>query len=405
VTGSNPPIWYKCPKEVACSKNNPKDFEYTYDWDSPLSLTNYIYELSIECEPAYKIKLIGCFYFAGVLVSIVLWTMCTDFFGRKKIILLGPVMQLAAFAGVSFCNRSLLLVYLYYLLLGCGSVITICTSYNYLVEFTPRRHRIAVGTLYISVQVLPALLMPVYLSMVSDDPNYYLFIGFVASICGFLFLQPLPESPKYLFSKEMYQQCEDSLNFISRFNGSGVVVDMQRQIEDLINSSLQRVEPTLKQTQLQWFLGQMLLNNHNRHLLVFILCWSVVSLTYYVILFHFQEMAGNLYFNGFASALAELLGNLFIGNLIQRFGLKHTLEASFTSMCVTMFFYFFPLFSSNLYYAIVLFVLKFGLTGAFAAVFFGTNSLFREDLVAVIFAICNLFARLFTVFAPFIASA
>ena len=91
---------------------------------------------------------------------------------------------------------------------------------------------------------------------------------------------------------------------------------MQRQIEELSNSSLQRVEPTLKQTQLQWFLGQMLLNNHNRHLLIFMLCWSVVSLNYYIILFHFQELSGNLYFNGFVSALGELLANLFIGGLI-----------------------------------------------------------------------------------------
>ena len=188
VAGSNPPVWYKCPKEVACSKNNPKDFEYTYDWDSPLSLTNFIYELSIECEPTYKIKLLGCLYFVGVLISIILWTMCTDFFGRKKIILLGSIMQLSAYAGVIFYNHSLFLIYFYYLLLGSGSVITICTSYNYLVEFTPRKHRIVVGTLYLSVQILPAMILPVYLSFISDDPRYYLFMGFIASICGFVFL-------------------------------------------------------------------------------------------------------------------------------------------------------------------------------------------------------------------------
>ena len=142
---------YPCTQSVACSKNQAAGFSYKYDWDSPTTLTNYIYELGIECEPGYKIKLIGSFYFAGVLVSIVLWTKCTDFFGRKKIILIGSFMQLSAYAGVSFLHFGLFYTYLYYFMLGCGSVITICTSYNYLVEFTPRKHRIAVGTLYLSI--------------------------------------------------------------------------------------------------------------------------------------------------------------------------------------------------------------------------------------------------------------
>ena len=37
-------------------------------------------------------------------------------------------------------------------------------------------------------------------------------------------------------------------------------------------------------------------------------------------------------------------------------------------------------------------------------VYIGTNALFRESLVNMIFAICNLCARLFTVIAPIVAS-
>ena len=161
----------------------------------------------------------------------------------------------------------------------------------------------------------------------------------------------------------------------------------------------------MKQTQLQWFLSQMLLNNHNRHLLVFISCWIIVSFNYYIIVFHFQDMAGSIYVNGFVAALGELVGNLVIGGLIGKFGVEATLNSSFSFLIIATLLYMLPISSSVFYNAIVLFLIKFFLTCAFAAVFYGTNALFREDLVAVIFAISNLFSRFFTIFVPFVAAA
>ena len=65
----------------------------------------------------------------------------------------------------------------------------------------------------------------------------------------------------------------------------------------------------------------------------------------------------------------------------------------------------YPILDISIWYSTVLFFMKFGNTCAFASVFYGTNALFREDLVAVIFALCNLFGRFFTIFAPFVAGA
>lgn len=115
-------------------------------------------------------------------------------------------------------------------------------------------------------------------------------------------------------------------------------------------------------------------------------------------------MNGNLYINGFAGGFGELLGSLFIGSIIMSFGLKTTIAASFTSMVITVLMFLFPIVSWPLYYAGVLCAMKFSLSCAFASIFTGTNSYFREDLVAIIFAICNLFSRFFTIFAPLIAS-
>lgn len=109
-----------------------------------------------------------------------------------------------------------------------GSVMSLCTSYNYLIEFTPKKQKSLVGTFFLAFQLLPALAMPLFIVVISDNTHLFLFIGFCLSCAGyFLVFTTLPESPMYLFSKEEYKECQDCLNFIAGFNGlSDRIVDM-----------------------------------------------------------------------------------------------------------------------------------------------------------------------------------
>ena len=155
--------------------------------------------------------------------------------------------------------------------------------------------------------------------------------------------------------------------------------------------------------QFRWFLDQVMKSNSNKHMVIFMLNWTVVSLCYYLILFRLTHLHGNMYLNGISSSLAEFCGNIIIGAFLVHFGLKQTLIGSFTFMALSSIVYLFPILTLDIWYALILFVLKLSLTCAFASVFYGTNSLFREDLVPVIFALCNLLARLMTMAAPLIS--
>lgn len=132
-------------------------------------------------------------------------------------------------------------------------------------------------------------------------------------------------------------------------------------------------------------------------------CWTVASFNYYMIVFHLGKLEGSLYINGVAIAAAELFGNFIIGELLVQFGLKYTMLASFSVMAFSALLILFPLTTFSLWYAMATFLMKLANTCAFASVFYGTNSLFKIDLVAVIFAVCNMFARFFTIFAPLAA--
>ncbi len=143
-----------------------------------------------------------------------------------------------------------------------------------------------------------------------------------------------------------------------------------------------------------------------KHLLLLTLCWSSVSLAYYLLLFHVCLLGGgNLYLNGFVLGLAELCGNLLFGSLLVTLGLRTTLIASFTLQALASVVYLFPIVTVDIWYGVILFVLKMGVTCAFAGTFYGTNALFNSEILPIIFAVCNMCARLITMGAPIVATA
>lgn len=195
--------------------------------ESDLTIENLVTRGGFECEKASSLGLMGTYYFLGIVLSFLIWIKSSDTWGRKPIVLLGSILQLSGYAGILFFPFTLTLQYFYFLALGLGTVVSISTSYNYLNEFLPNHAKIAFSTLFLAFQILPALVMPVYLGIIDEDVYPVLLIGFGCSIAGLVLTSlSIPESPQYLFAMERFLECQESLNTISRFNGAGHIVDM-----------------------------------------------------------------------------------------------------------------------------------------------------------------------------------
>lgn len=108
--------------------------------------------------------------------------------------------------------------------------------------------------------------------------------------------------------------------------------------------------------------------------------------------------------NGVASGVAEFFANILVGTFLMQFGVKNVLLVSFTMMAASSALYLFPILTLDIWYACIIAFMRASVTCAFAAVFYGTNDLFRADLVAIIFALCNMFARLLTMAVPSIST-
>jgi MFS family permease len=105
----------------------------------------------LECNEEGRLLSVGMWFFLGVFFSFIVWIKCSDNWGRKPIIILGAALQMAAYAGVLFMPEKIEYLQAYYFVLGLGTVLSMSTAYNYMIEFTPRHAKIVVATLFISL--------------------------------------------------------------------------------------------------------------------------------------------------------------------------------------------------------------------------------------------------------------
>lgn len=143
--------------------------------------------------------------------------------------------------------------------------------------------------------------------------------------------------------------------------------------------------------------------HQNKHLVIFILVWTAISFNHYLLTFHITRMHGFLYLNGVVLAATEFCMQVIAGLLLIKLGLKKVILSSFALMIIGSYFYLAPLIDTPPYFASVIGLIKVGVTLGFACAFYGTNALFKDEIGALVFTICNIVARSFTAFAPIFA--
>lgn len=126
---------------------------FQIDYESDYTLHNLVTHFDLTCESDLSISKSGLYYFLGVFFSLMIWIKATDSLGsRRPIIIMGAVMQMSAFAGliISSSTNGLNTLYICYFILGLGTVTSTCTSYNLLIEYTPKHSKILLGTLFLA---------------------------------------------------------------------------------------------------------------------------------------------------------------------------------------------------------------------------------------------------------------
>jgi len=141
------------------------------------------------------------------------------------------------------------------------------------------------------------------------------------------------------------------------------------------------------------------------NLAVMMMAWLAASFCYYLIGFELKYLPGDIFTNTYASAISDCVATVVAAPIFNKCGIKWSLVMSFGSSAVGSFIICVYGWTAGGTWTlpILVIVTKFGISAAFNVVYLGNGVLFPTLFAATSMGICNIFARIATIGAPFVA--
>lgn len=127
--------WQACSHDTVCDSHD-NNFQYRYNWNSDNTISNWITSMKLECEPGYKIGMIGSLYFLGFCIGAATLLRLADIKGRRPMLIFSMVSSTL----VTFCfliTNSLTIAYILTFLNGMFLAVRIAVGYMCILEFAP----------------------------------------------------------------------------------------------------------------------------------------------------------------------------------------------------------------------------------------------------------------------------
>lgn len=162
----------------------------------------------------------------GMFIGFFIWPPYSDTYGRR-LIFIGTMILSTIAQGVILFTSSIHKLFLFMIILGVTFSGKNIVALNFAIECVPQQKKKFVVSLYWGVELLSIILWSFYYQKLDKNwfPLQAIYFGvgiFVLMLAVFV----LPESPKYLYSKQMFQEARESLKFIAWLNGVSTFTDL-----------------------------------------------------------------------------------------------------------------------------------------------------------------------------------
>jgi len=88
-----------------------------------------------------------------------------------------------------------------------------------MIEMAPKSYHSIMGSIWNLCEGFVFIILTVYFRYISKDWRWSLVIGLCEFAIGYsILLFILPESPKWLYEKKRYKECQKALMYMSKFN-------------------------------------------------------------------------------------------------------------------------------------------------------------------------------------------
>ncbi|CDW73598.1 solute carrier family member 5 [Stylonychia lemnae] len=449
---------YECQADKTFCKD--QSIKYKIDWDNDSSLHNWVETLDLTCESSAKIGLIGSIYFVGWAVAAIFLPRLSDLFGRKWVYFYSMLFHGLVYLGLILShNLNLTIVLMGFF--GFCSLGRASVGYLYMQELTPIKQQTIIGTILSITGGLVTVFIALYFLYVSKHWEGFQIFGCATNFLIVVSIPFLPESPKYLISKNRYEDARDSLKVIAYFNRhSGEVnfkfdtevhnelfnskIDLnysvdasiaspgkltqdshervkfvqssilssnagcnqlqgQSVIDDKLQPHIHKGELVKEEQQLNGSLKDLIkIRRHMINLLIMVIIWIASSFSYYLINFQLKYIKGDFFVNTITASLTEVPAYILSGILYEKLGIRIVLVSCFIISLVGGIFL---LIFSNNTNVIPVFILlaRFGVSATFNICYLANATIFPTIFAGTAFGICNVFAKMATIISPMLA--
>ena len=173
------------------------------------------------CESKSRIGFLGACFFIGAIIasSIIPVGYISDVYGRKWVFIGSMISEILS-CYLMLIATSLDQLYIAMVLMGCGHPGRFIVAVNYADEFLSKRQKEFLLPLNQLVQGTTIIFTAFYYQVLSRNVVYIQWgnLIFIISMTFYTAIY-LPESPKYLYAKGMFDELRDCLEVVARTNG------------------------------------------------------------------------------------------------------------------------------------------------------------------------------------------
>lgn len=141
-----------------------------------------------------------------------------DLYGRKWVFIICLLLQGAFFAVATFWHN-LMVLYVFAFLIGPMYIGRLASGFLLLMELVPKNNAPKVGATLMVCQGSILIYWSIYFKYINQNSTYFLAFGVVLNFVTAFLCFLIPESPRYLYGIDKFDECREALATIARRNG------------------------------------------------------------------------------------------------------------------------------------------------------------------------------------------
>ena len=212
--------WSSCTKKDICDGELGQD-EFNSDKGDYNYIENWQEQTQMLCESKQRIGFLGACFFIGVLVAstIIPVGYLSDVIGRKWLFVGSIVVLQIACLGFIFAT-TLDQLYIFMFLIGLSFPGRIIVGINFAYELIHKEMRVYIQPLGQIAQGATLIITAFYFQIISKSVIQLEIVHF--SFTVYLLIQTLfyPESPRFLYSKEKFNESRNGLQKLANMNSN-----------------------------------------------------------------------------------------------------------------------------------------------------------------------------------------